>query len=217
MKDQGINSGLVQEFDTAKKEAKSFFGFRKMFWNYLTKLNVPFFDSCCPTAAGNSSQPVRMTEGLEYHDASTGNWTPVPSTSPVQPDFFALQDSPGGIIGNPYAGGNVFFFANSPLGGGNTYNSAIMDLSSFNTTFAGISGVIKVTAISAGTATFGYTYKDPDGTTVSYTIATTSVIGTFPVTHTFYLDHTVNPHITMSCTSSGNVTFEFNGVAFIYA
>ena len=51
MRDQGINKGLVQKFDTSDKRAKhAFWGFRKMFWTYLNKLHVPFFDPCCDDA-----------------------------------------------------------------------------------------------------------------------------------------------------------------------
>jgi hypothetical protein len=52
MLDKGLNKGLVQDFKTDKMgESKSFFGFRKMFWTYLNKLGVPFYDSCCTSAS----------------------------------------------------------------------------------------------------------------------------------------------------------------------
>lgn len=56
MKDEGLDRGLVQKFDTSDKRTKDhFYGFRKMFWKYLNKLNVPFYDPCCPEA---STTPV---------------------------------------------------------------------------------------------------------------------------------------------------------------
>lgn len=60
MKDFGLDKALVQEFQTSKKgENKHWYGFRKMFWSYLKKLNVPFYDACCPEANGS-------TEDLEF-------------------------------------------------------------------------------------------------------------------------------------------------------
>jgi len=45
MKDEGLDRGLVQKFETSDRRSKDhFYGFRKMFWKYLNKLNVPFFD-----------------------------------------------------------------------------------------------------------------------------------------------------------------------------
>jgi hypothetical protein len=59
MKDQGINKGLVQKFDTSDKYSQhAFFGFRKMFWTYLNKLNIPFYDACCTDAETTGYQPV---------------------------------------------------------------------------------------------------------------------------------------------------------------
>lgn len=62
MKDQGIDKGSVFHFDTSKKPRginKGIFGFRKMFWDYLNKLNVPFYDPCC-VEAPTSNSPVRF-------------------------------------------------------------------------------------------------------------------------------------------------------------
>ncbi len=48
MKDLGLIKGLVQSFDTSAQKNGSLFGLRKMFRDYLNKLNVPFYDPCCP-------------------------------------------------------------------------------------------------------------------------------------------------------------------------
>lgn len=68
MKDKGIDRGLVQDFNTSKRgESKHWWGFRKMFWTYLNKLNVPFYDACC-TEAPETLFPVQFnatTGGLE--------------------------------------------------------------------------------------------------------------------------------------------------------
>lgn len=57
MKDEGLNSGLVQKFDTSKSPKGAFYGFRKMFWKYLKKLGVVFYDTCC-IEAGTSNADV---------------------------------------------------------------------------------------------------------------------------------------------------------------
>lgn len=58
MIDEGINKGLVQKFNTSGYNANPagvFYGFRKMFWKYLKKLHVPFYDPCCPAASDGGS------------------------------------------------------------------------------------------------------------------------------------------------------------------
>lgn len=84
MKDFGIDKGLVQHFETSDRKTgvgKRFYGFRKMFWTYLNKLNVPFYDACCTEANGSTDDlsffPVRFnsTAGqLERFDATTSTW-----------------------------------------------------------------------------------------------------------------------------------------------
>lgn len=69
MRDFGINKGAVTEFNTSDKRAKgAFWGFRKMFWTYLTKLHVPFFDPCCEEASGT---PTILPVGF---DTATGEF-----------------------------------------------------------------------------------------------------------------------------------------------
>jgi hypothetical protein len=77
MKDKGIDKGLVKEFETSKKQFKGIFGFRKLFWDYLKKLNVPFSDPCCEDAS-NGAAPVAYLDGaLVYWDAEDKEWKPV--------------------------------------------------------------------------------------------------------------------------------------------
>jgi hypothetical protein len=62
MKDYGLDKGLIQFRDDEPRSnrglTKGFFGFRKMFRDYLTKLNVAFYDACCPELTGQIA-PVR--------------------------------------------------------------------------------------------------------------------------------------------------------------
>lgn len=68
MRDKGLDKGLIRSFDDSKRElrgqSKGFFGFRKMFRDYLTKLNVAFYDTCCPAATEEGIYPVRYNATL---------------------------------------------------------------------------------------------------------------------------------------------------------
>lgn len=81
MKDQGINRGLVQDFNTSDKRMKgAFYGFRKMFWKYLTKLHVGFYDPCCEEAGDAGATGVRFNDTtgvIEYWDPGEQAWTDV--------------------------------------------------------------------------------------------------------------------------------------------
>lgn len=65
MKDEGIDKGLIIKFDTSKRPKginAGIFGWRKMFWKYLNKLNVVFFDPCCEEADASDREPVAWDE-----------------------------------------------------------------------------------------------------------------------------------------------------------
>lgn len=78
MRDFGIDKGLVKRFDPSERVKrgweKGFFGFRKMFWDYLAKLHVPFYDECCPASVEEASTyPVRWNatlQRLEYFNGT---------------------------------------------------------------------------------------------------------------------------------------------------
>lgn len=76
MKDKGLDRGLVQDFDTSAKRGKNhYFGFRKMFWDYMNKMHVPFSDDCCDLAPTSTMTfPVRFnseTGALETYNGTT--------------------------------------------------------------------------------------------------------------------------------------------------
>lgn len=78
MKDKGLDKGLVKEFNTSDRSkrgwAKGFFAFRKMFWDYLTKMGVPFCDPCCDDASTAGTYPVRwnaLLQRLEYWNCTS--------------------------------------------------------------------------------------------------------------------------------------------------
>src|SRR5688572_27989459 len=69
MRDYGIDKGLVEFRDDADRNQRGwskngFWGFRKMFRDYLEKLNVPFYDACCPAASEEGIFPVRYNSNL---------------------------------------------------------------------------------------------------------------------------------------------------------
>lgn len=82
MKDKGLDRGLIRDFETSDKRKKgNIWGWRKMFWDYLNKMNVPFYDICCADASENPG-PVRFnttTGALEFFDNSV--WTEVTGSS----------------------------------------------------------------------------------------------------------------------------------------
>ena len=89
MRDRGIDKGLVREFDTSARPKgifKGIFGFRKMFWDYLNKLHVPFSDECCDEAGdpdNTSVAPVRSLGGALQEFNGTTWVTMSPSVSQV--------------------------------------------------------------------------------------------------------------------------------------
>jgi hypothetical protein len=80
MKDLAIMG--VQKIDTSKPENKAWFGFRKIFWTFLNKLHVPFYDKCCSAANGDDKYPVAydLSQGqLVRYNPTTDTWVPLTS------------------------------------------------------------------------------------------------------------------------------------------
>lgn len=49
-----------------------------MFWNYLTKLNVAFYDPCCAEASDPGVYPVRYNSNLERLEYFNGtSWVDI--------------------------------------------------------------------------------------------------------------------------------------------
>lgn len=68
MIDKGLDKGVIRTINTSDRKqrgwGKGFFGFRKMFWDYLDKLHVVFYDECCTDASTEGILPVRWNENL---------------------------------------------------------------------------------------------------------------------------------------------------------
>ena len=78
MRDLALQKPFLQTIETTSPQAKNYYGLRKMFTDYLTKLNVPHFDSCCfDEEQSLISQPVRYNSNedtLERFNTETGGW-----------------------------------------------------------------------------------------------------------------------------------------------
>lgn len=82
MRDKGIDKGLIREFETSAKKFKGMFGFRKLFWDYLKKLNVPFWDTCCEDAGNEGIYPVRYNSNLQRLEYFNGTeWADITGIS----------------------------------------------------------------------------------------------------------------------------------------
>ena len=71
MKDKAIQKALLKVVDTSKPEFKNMQSIRKLFLEYLTKLNVSFYDTCCETASEEDIYPLRYNNDsgeIEYFD-----------------------------------------------------------------------------------------------------------------------------------------------------
>ena len=89
MKDYGIDKGLIQYMDDSERNKRGWkqrlFFFRKMFRDYLKKLNVVFFDACCEDSSEEGIYPVRYNSNLgrlEYFNGTVwGDITEVVETT----------------------------------------------------------------------------------------------------------------------------------------
>lgn len=80
MRDLGIQKPFLQYIETTSPQAKNYVGIRKLFVEYLAKLNVPFIDMCCIDATGPFFQPLRYndnTDVIERFDPGTATWVEV--------------------------------------------------------------------------------------------------------------------------------------------
>ena len=92
MKDLGFQKSFLQEIDTSKKQFKGYWGLRKLFRDYLTKVHVTWYDSCCPEASSENIYPVRFngdSEVIEIFDGS--NWEDAGLPSSQSSNSFSTQ------------------------------------------------------------------------------------------------------------------------------
>jgi hypothetical protein len=95
MRDKGLDKGLIRYFDDSERTKRGwnqgFFGFRKMFRDYLTKLNVPFYDVCCPALTGDI-YPVRYNDATNNLERYNGTAWVVVDGGALVSDSLSLDD-----------------------------------------------------------------------------------------------------------------------------
>lgn len=109
MRDYGIDRGLVEfRDDEARSQrgwSKGFWSFRKMFRDYLGKLNVPFYDACCPALSQNA-YPVRFLDQgedggiMQRFDPETNEWITIDAAAfipdPLEVDNLTVNSNLNG-------------------------------------------------------------------------------------------------------------------------
>jgi hypothetical protein len=161
MRDYGIDKGLIEFRDDSDRKqrgwSKGFWGFRKMFRDYLTKLNVAFYDTCCPAAGDVTIRPVSYNDTsnqIRYFDSVTETWLPV-------------TDGAGS-------------FDSITLDDGTVGSLAVRIGADANNGLYGVSDTVLGVAVEgAQVATFGTTNMAVNGVT---NIGATQIAGFFPTT-----------------------------------
>ena len=143
MKDFGIDKGIVQEFNTSEKRNKgNKWGFRKMFWDYLNKLHVPFYDMCCSTSSVEDTTPVRYfvtneRGSVQHFDPETETWVEVQYSTDEDVTMGSVQLIDGGITlsnGNSINGAGSTIATFMPTATQQTLSGAgAMNITSYNT------------------------------------------------------------------------------------
>lgn len=120
MRDFGIDKGLVQEFQTSDRKTgigKRFYGFRKMFWTYLNKLNVPFYDACCVEANGSSEDlsvfPLRYNATDDVIQRFDGTEWVTPSAGDITLDDVVANTVTTDSIDETTSGAGITLLANT--------------------------------------------------------------------------------------------------------
>lgn len=127
MKDYGIDKGLIEYRDDSDRSQRGwskngFFGFRKMFRDYLAKLNVSFYDACCP-ALTDDIFPVRYNDDTGELERYNGEaWVEVALSSGDGAQIVgyfpqAAQDDIAAGTGGAISIANYFTTINTDAGG----------------------------------------------------------------------------------------------------
>lgn len=100
MKDLALQKPFLQTIETTSPQAKNYYAMRKLIGDYLTKLNVASYDTCCAPSE-NTSWPTRWSteeDRLERFDGT--GWVEVTTGSEL-PVFFLgsvpFGDGSGGL------------------------------------------------------------------------------------------------------------------------
>jgi len=79
MKDLALQKPFLQTIETTSPQAKNYYAMRKLIGDYLTKLNVASYDTCCAPSE-NYNWPVRWSSDFDRIERFDGTeWVEVPT------------------------------------------------------------------------------------------------------------------------------------------
>lgn len=80
MKELAIYTSYLKEIKKPSLKVNGFYGLTALFRDHLTKLNVPFYDACCPDLT-NEIFPVQWNDGSETLERYNGTeWVEIESS-----------------------------------------------------------------------------------------------------------------------------------------
>lgn len=98
--DLGLQRSALQKVVLNDPNYKNYYPLRKLFADYLNKLNVPFYDSCCPNISSQNIFPLRWNNGeqvIEYYDGT--NWEEYEIDIPEVPNEILYVDQISDLAG----------------------------------------------------------------------------------------------------------------------
>lgn len=112
--DLALQRSFLQKVILDDPNYKNYYALRKLFADYLTKLNVPFYDTCCPTASTPDSFPIRYFDGnIQYFDGD--EWVTI--SVGVTTQMSVTQDGSGvKLVNDEAAPGNYQVYSTNSAG-----------------------------------------------------------------------------------------------------
>ena len=99
MKDLALQKPFLQTIETTSPQAKNYYAMRKLIGDYLTKLNVASYDTCCAPSE-NTSWPTRWSSDWDRIERFDGTeWVEVPTggVSGFTPTSVIFADGGGNL------------------------------------------------------------------------------------------------------------------------
>ena len=99
MKDLALQKPFLQTIETTSPQAKNYYAMRKLIGDYLTKLNVASYDTCCAPSE-NYNWPVRWSSDWDRIERFDGTeWVEVPTggASGFTPTSVIFADGSGNL------------------------------------------------------------------------------------------------------------------------
>lgn len=116
MKDLALQKPFLQTIETTSPQAKNYYAMRKLFSEYFGKLNVAFYDTCCPSASIPDSYPTRYFDGdLQYFDGT--EWSTISVGGAVTTQMSVTQDGSGvKLVNDETSPGNYQVYSTDSVG-----------------------------------------------------------------------------------------------------